>query len=162
MKKVEPVVGGRITLINSFLTSMPLNMASLFPIPKGVIKRLDFYRSRFLWREEQGLKKYHLTKWEVWTWKNLITACLVNGWLDYIMGKVCGRHYSQENNWVIVPFPKSLIRWEILTSGLGLWKSNTYFYPHCAVKIWNGEQTSFWEDSWLGNTPLIPHVITDP
>jgi hypothetical protein len=41
--------GDRLILINSVLTSLPKFMLSFFEIPKGVRKRLDFYRSRFFW-----------------------------------------------------------------------------------------------------------------
>jgi hypothetical protein len=41
--------GDRLVLINSVLTSVPMFLLSFFEIPKGVRKRLDFYRSRFFW-----------------------------------------------------------------------------------------------------------------
>jgi hypothetical protein len=37
--------GDRLILINSVLTSLPMFMLSFFEIPKGVRKRLDFFRS---------------------------------------------------------------------------------------------------------------------
>jgi hypothetical protein len=39
--------GDRLVLINSVLTSLPMFMLSFLEIPKGVRKRLDFFRSRF-------------------------------------------------------------------------------------------------------------------
>jgi hypothetical protein len=39
--------GGRLTLINSVLSSLPMYMMYFFQIPKGVRKKLDYYRSRF-------------------------------------------------------------------------------------------------------------------
>jgi hypothetical protein len=39
--------GGRLVLINSVLTSLPLYMLSFFEIPKEVLKKLDYPRSRF-------------------------------------------------------------------------------------------------------------------
>jgi len=39
--------GGRLVLINSVLSSLPMFMMSFFAVPKGVRKRLDYYRSRF-------------------------------------------------------------------------------------------------------------------
>jgi hypothetical protein len=39
--------GGRLVLINSVLTSLPMFMLSFFEIPKGVRKFLDFFHSRF-------------------------------------------------------------------------------------------------------------------
>jgi hypothetical protein len=40
-------VGGRLVLINSVLTSLAMFMLSFFEVPKGVIERLDYFRSRF-------------------------------------------------------------------------------------------------------------------
>jgi hypothetical protein len=37
--------GGRLTLINSVLSSLPMYMMSFFSIPKRVLKKLDFFRS---------------------------------------------------------------------------------------------------------------------
>jgi hypothetical protein len=41
--------GGRLVLINSVLSSLPMFMMS-FRIPKGVREKLDYYRSRFFWQ----------------------------------------------------------------------------------------------------------------
>ena len=57
--------GDRLVLINSVLTSLPMFLLSFFEIPKGVRKRLDFYRSRFFWQSDQHKKKYRLTKWNI-------------------------------------------------------------------------------------------------
>ena len=37
-------LGGRLVLINSVLTNMVLYMISFFPIPKGVLHKLDYFR----------------------------------------------------------------------------------------------------------------------
>jgi hypothetical protein len=42
-------LGGRLDLINSVLSSLPMYMMSFFRIPKGVLDKLDYYRSRFFW-----------------------------------------------------------------------------------------------------------------
>src|SRR6266542_1578193 len=42
-------IGGRLTLINAVLSSLPMYMMSFFEIPKGVLKNLDYFRSRFYW-----------------------------------------------------------------------------------------------------------------
>lgn len=58
-------IGGRVTLINSCLSSTPLYMLSFYRIPKGVKEKMDFVRRRFLWQEDQGIRKYHLVQWLV-------------------------------------------------------------------------------------------------
>ena len=57
--------GGRLVLINSVLTSMPMFLLSFFEVPVGVRKRLDFYRSRFFWQIDENKNKYRLAKWDV-------------------------------------------------------------------------------------------------
>jgi hypothetical protein len=40
-------VGGRLVLINSVLSSLPMFMLSFFEVPKGVLEKMDYFRSRF-------------------------------------------------------------------------------------------------------------------
>ena len=39
--------GGILVLLNSVLSSLPMFMLSFFEIPRGVLQRLDYYRSSF-------------------------------------------------------------------------------------------------------------------
>jgi hypothetical protein len=32
------------------LTSLPMFMLSFFEVPKGVLQRIDYFRSRFFWQ----------------------------------------------------------------------------------------------------------------
>jgi hypothetical protein len=58
-------VGVRLVLINSILSSLPMYMLSFFRIPKGILKKLDYYRSRFFCQCDEHKKKYRLAKWSV-------------------------------------------------------------------------------------------------
>jgi hypothetical protein len=58
-------VGGRLVLINSVLTSLVMFMLSFFKIPRGVLERIDSFRSRFFWQGGNHKKKYRLAKWDV-------------------------------------------------------------------------------------------------
>ena len=49
-------VGGRLVLINSVLSSLPMLMLSFFEIPRGIFKKIEYYRSRFFWQND-GHKK---------------------------------------------------------------------------------------------------------
>ena len=55
-------IGGRLTLINSVLSSLPMYMMSFFEIPKGVRKKLDYFRSRFFWQSDEHKKKVSASK----------------------------------------------------------------------------------------------------
>jgi hypothetical protein len=49
--------GGRLVLINSVLSSLAMYMMSFFEVPKGILKKLDFYRSNFFWQGDNHKKK---------------------------------------------------------------------------------------------------------
>jgi hypothetical protein len=55
----------RLLLINLVLSNMVLHMISFFLLPKGVLHKLDYYRSRFLWQGDSEKRKYRLAKWSV-------------------------------------------------------------------------------------------------
>jgi hypothetical protein len=56
---------GRLVLINSVLSSLQMFMMSFFRIPKGVLEKLNYYRSRFFWQYDEHKKKYWLAKWSI-------------------------------------------------------------------------------------------------
>lgn len=57
-------LGGRLTLLNSVLSSIPLYTLSIYRAPKTVIRRLDTIINRFLWQSAgPSRKKYALLKW---------------------------------------------------------------------------------------------------
>jgi hypothetical protein len=58
-------VGVCLTSINSVLSSLPMHMMSFFAIPIGVLKRLDYFRSRFFSQSDGQKRKYRLAKWNI-------------------------------------------------------------------------------------------------
>jgi hypothetical protein len=58
-------VGGRLVLINFVLTSLPMFMLSFFEVPKGVLEKIDYFRSRFSGSRTVKRKKYRLTNWSI-------------------------------------------------------------------------------------------------
>jgi hypothetical protein len=40
-------------------------MLSFFEIPKGILHKLDYYRSKFFWQGDDHKKKYTLAKWQI-------------------------------------------------------------------------------------------------
>ena len=57
--------GGRITLIKSTLTSLPLYQMSIFRMPNVVAKRLENLERCFLWGGGARERKAHLVNWDV-------------------------------------------------------------------------------------------------
>lgn len=58
-------LGGRLVLINAVLSNVVLYMISFFQLPRGVLKRLDYFRSRFFWQGDSEKRKYRHAKWSV-------------------------------------------------------------------------------------------------
>ena len=58
-------VGGRLVLINYVLSSLPMFMLSFFEVPRGVLKKIEYYKSRFFWQNDGHKKKYRLVKWNI-------------------------------------------------------------------------------------------------
>ena len=52
--------GGRLVLLNSVLSSLPVFMLSFFEIPRGVLKKIEYFRSRFFWHYDSHKKRYRL------------------------------------------------------------------------------------------------------
>ena len=57
-------IGGRLILLDSVLSSLPMFMMSFFRIPKGVLKKLDYYRSRFFFLQCDEHRKKQTNKME--------------------------------------------------------------------------------------------------
>jgi hypothetical protein len=59
-------LGGRLVLLNSVLSAIPLYYLTLFKVPSWIIIKIDRIRKRFLWASFDILrKKYHLVKWDI-------------------------------------------------------------------------------------------------
>ena len=162
--------GGRLVLINSVLSSLPMFMMSFFELPKGVLQKIDCFRSRFFWQNDQHKKKYRLVKWEILCQPRdqgglgiqnleIQNKCLLSKWLfkllnedglwqellrnKYIKDKTLG---SCQKKPMDSHFWKSLMNVKDCFLGLG----------HFNVK--DGTQTRFWSDTWLGNKPLKDRI----
>jgi hypothetical protein len=40
-------------------------MLSFFEVPRGVLEKIDYFRSTFYWQSYQHKKKYRLTRWNI-------------------------------------------------------------------------------------------------
>jgi hypothetical protein len=158
--------GDRLVLINSVLSSLPMFMFSFLEIPKWVRKRLDFYRSRFFWQSEEKKRKYRLTKWniicrpkeqgglgiEVLDIKN---SCLLSKWLFKLLNEegvwqqlLYNKYLSQHTLAQVSGKPTDSPFWK------GLMRVKEKFFNCGNFVIGRGDTVRFWEDTWLGDSPL--------
>ncbi|WVZ69705.1 hypothetical protein U9M48_018450 [Paspalum notatum var. saurae] len=154
--------GGRLVLINSILSSLAMYMMSFFEIPKGIHKKLNFFRSGFFW---QG-KKYRLTKLGLLCFPkdqgglgilNLEAqnTCLLSKWLyklineDGIWQQLLRKKYLKNKTIGEVFWkPGDSHFWS------GLMKVKYQFMDLSTFQVHNGLQTRFWKNKWLGNFVL--------
>uniref|UniRef100_A0A8I6WF16 Reverse transcriptase zinc-binding domain-containing protein n=1 Tax=Hordeum vulgare subsp. vulgare TaxID=112509 RepID=A0A8I6WF16_HORVV len=159
--------GGRLILINSVLTSMPMFLLSFFEVPVGVRKRLDFYRSRFFWQSDEDRKKYRLTRWDIICRPKdqggvgignleVKNRCLLSKWLFRLSVETEGMWVQILHNKYL--HSKTLAQVNVRPNDSPFWKGlmkvRSSFFHRIKFIIGNGEGTRFWEDSWLGETPL--------
>lgn len=58
-------MAGRLVLVNSVLSSLPVYLMTVLKLPQWVIKEIDRIRRRFLWHGAGDQQKgYHLVNWE--------------------------------------------------------------------------------------------------
>jgi exonuclease III len=158
--------GDRLTLINSVLTSMPMFMLSFFRVPAGVRKRLDYFRSRFFWQGDGHKKKYRLTKWNIICRPkdqgglgiedlDLKNICLLSKWLFKLMNEEGVWQELLNNKYVK---DKTLSQVSAKPTDSHFWKGlmgvKDLFFERGSSIIGNGQNTRFWEDTWLGDKPL--------
>ena len=160
------VMGGRVSLINSSVTSVPLYMLSFYVVPSGPRESMDRVRKGFLWSGDKDKKKYHLVKWE--------TVCMPKeqgglGILDLelmnisLISKWLWKLFNEDGLWQQILTSKYLRKITLCQVSArpgdshfwqGLMEVKPLFWPCCTVMVGNGEKTSFWEDHWVGDMPL--------
>jgi len=156
-------VGGRLVLINSILSNLSMFMLSFFEIPREVLKKLDYYRSRFFWQSDEHKQKYRLTRWSVLcspkdqgglSILNLDAhnKCLLSKWLFKLINEegiwqtLLKRKYLWYKNITQVDYmPWDSHFWSRLM------KAKQEFLNWGRFRLGDGSHIRFWEDVWLGN-----------
>jgi hypothetical protein len=163
-------LGGRLTLLNSCLSNVPLYMLSIYPIPKSVIRKVDIYRKQLLWQGGHQPKKFHLVNWSsVCSPKSQGGLGVLN--LEYMNDSLLTKWlWNIENSnglWQKIISEKyikgkPLISVRQKQDDSHFWKKilslRDNFYKYCKVVVGNGMKTSLWKSSWTGDLPLATKV----
>ncbi|WVZ61551.1 hypothetical protein U9M48_011408 [Paspalum notatum var. saurae] len=159
--------GGRQVLINSVLSCLPMFMLSFFEAPKGVLKKLDYYKSRFFWQCDEHKKKYRLAKWGILRKPKHLgglgilnlevqNRCLLSKWLfkvineDGLWQDLLKRKYLSNNSISQVSKKPGDSHFSP-----GLMHVNDQFLALGSFEVKVGNQASFWEDYWIGDKPFM-------
>jgi hypothetical protein len=158
--------GGRLVLINSILSSLAMFMLSFYEVPKCVLHKLDFYRSRFFWQGDDHKKKYKLTKWRIICRPKdkgglgvidlgIQNRCLLSKWLFNLISTygvwqqlLRNKYLGNKSITQVIRKPGDSQFWS------GLMNIKDLFLSMGKFKLQDGKQIRFWEDKWLGDNTL--------
>ncbi|GJS15889.1 hypothetical protein Tco_0410361 [Tanacetum coccineum] len=166
-------IGGRLTVLKSVLTSIPLYHLLIFKVPMGVLKKLESIRMNFFNGRDGFARK---SSWFNW---NKALASKKNGGIGVssffainraLLFKWVWRFFSDGSSlWstfikalfgfhgaiglTVKPNRRSI--WsDILQAVNSLKDKGIDFLQFIRKKIGNGVNTSFWADSWIGSIPF--------
>lgn len=155
--------GGRLCLVKSVLSALPLYFISCYRMPKGVVKKCNQIMMRFLWggteedrkiawvrwaqicrpKAEGGLgvkdlESFNLALLGKWRWRLLQNQEQL--WCRVLLAKYGNGLRSKKSVW-----------WRDLeltcgTSAVGRWFDNSL-----CKRLGDGKDTLFWQESWHGH-----------
>ena len=158
--------GGRITLIRSTLSSMPIYLMSLLHIPRVVSLRLEKIQRDFLWGGGALERKPHLVKWDTvcldkkkgglgvrrlyrallckWNW------CFVNERETLWKHVISRKFWEKEGRWFTSEVREGF--------GVGFWKEirkeGSFLQNKVVFFVGDGRKMKFWKNKWYGNFAL--------
>jgi hypothetical protein len=133
-------------------------MLSFFLLPKGVLKRLHSFHSRFFWQGDSEKKKYRLAKWSI------VCRPKDQGRLGIqdlkvknttLFGKWLFRLLTEDGVWQMLLRRKyvgskalSQVLWKPSDSHFwaGLIATKKHFFDHDNFSIKDGSEVRFWEN----------------
>ncbi|BBH05413.1 zinc ion-binding protein, partial [Prunus dulcis] len=123
-------MAGRITLIQSVVSSIPLYTMQTAKLPQALCEDLDKSSKSFLWGSSENHHKTHLVKWD--------TVCLPKR----LGGSCCFDAYDDNCTLASSSWKGLIYGAAILNNGLK-WR------------VGDGTRVKFWTDTWIGDVPLI-------
>ncbi|GJT56704.1 RNA-directed DNA polymerase, eukaryota [Tanacetum coccineum] len=163
-------IGGRLTLLKSVLGASPLYNMSIFKVPKGVLKVMESIRSNFFKGASMLEKKISWIAWDK------VLASKKKGGLGVssyfalnraLLLKWVWRFVSQDDSlWFRViqavhgdKIDSHSVRkvsiWSSILKEVQVLKSSGFdFLSYCSKRIGDGQSTSFWKETWMGDIPL--------
>uniref|UniRef100_A0A803QNN3 Reverse transcriptase zinc-binding domain-containing protein n=1 Tax=Cannabis sativa TaxID=3483 RepID=A0A803QNN3_CANSA len=161
--------GGRLTLVQSVLSSLPIYYLSMFKAPKAVLFSLEKMMRDFLWKGGDLMGGDHLVSRE--------EVCRPKHEGGLAIGRLDMRNKGLLMKWLWrYPLESNSLRHKVIKSRYGIaencwdtqsghrlsprgpWKdiSDLYgeFLELVKFKVGNGATIRFWEDIWIGETTL--------
>ncbi|CAJ2667239.1 unnamed protein product [Trifolium pratense] len=166
--------GGRLVLIKSVLTSLPVYALSFFKAPSGIISSIESLLINFFWggcedfrktawvnwkticlRKEYGglgvrqLREFNVALLGKWCWRMLVDR-------EGLWFRVLAARYGVERGRLRDGGRRGSLWWrEIVSIRDGVAESGGgWFRENVVRKVGDGSDTLFWTDPWVDETPL--------
>ncbi|KAJ9562034.1 hypothetical protein OSB04_007194 [Centaurea solstitialis] len=147
--------GGRLSLVKSVLSSLPLYYFSLFQAPVSVIKSLESVRSNFFWGGGYSGGCEEPKRGRAWVKWDRVVESFDRGGLN--VGGLREMNWSLIGKWWWRFFKEKSSLWRSIIQsiygekgGLELGAGVRSF----TKDVGNGRSTKFWEDRWVGGEVL--------
>ncbi|RVW63723.1 putative ribonuclease H protein [Vitis vinifera] len=160
---------GKLTLIQSTLSGMPIYFMSLFYLPRKVRLRLEKIQRDFLWGGGALVKRPYLVRWNLVCLEKrkgglgvrnlaLMNKTLLSkwNWCFAIEGEafwkqvISHKYGEEEGGWCTRVISGSY--------GVGLWKAIRMEWfclnNRLTFQVGCGRRVRFWKDKWCGDEPL--------
>lgn len=172
-------IGGRVTLINSVLASLPLYLFSFYKAPRKIIDEITKLQRRFLWGGDEESKKMAWVRWNTlctpkdkgglgiknleafnialltkWRWRLLVEEG------SQLWSKLLVARYGINGRWPRASeytrgWGKLSIWWrDLCILGEGSSLEEGWSDGLIKLKLGRGNLVKFWTDSWLGRDPI--------
>jgi len=169
-KAIYLSLGGRLSLINFVLSTVPVYWMSVFKLPAWVICDIDKIRRDFLWKgpdlKAKGARLIawkricrprHMGGWGILNLQDFNNALLGKWWWKIASSpNGCWRHILIANYSISKP-PGALFH-SLPRNKSFFWAGINVILPafrSCIIKsVRNGANTSFWFDRWFEGLPL--------
>ncbi|CAL5411454.1 unnamed protein product [Camellia sinensis] len=167
---------GRLTLIRSVLSSLPVYFLFLFKMLVGIARSIDKIQSNFLWGGTELRRKIHPVSWKeaclsklqrklgVKNLRKVNDCLLIKWWWRYGREEnaswkqvLCSKYGGIGGRWS--PFPvdsdvMSILWQDILSMKFTNPALSELYFNDVKIVVGNGKRIQFWVDRWFNNQSL--------
>ncbi|GJX57282.1 RNA-directed DNA polymerase, eukaryota, reverse transcriptase zinc-binding domain protein [Tanacetum coccineum] len=166
-------IGGRLTLLKSVLGSIPIFYMSIFKAPLSILRKLESIRGHFFNGHDQDSRKASWIKWDsVLVPKEkgglgvsslyALNRALMLKWVwkfhhqnSSLWSRVMKAIHGEDGKIGKVPKARKNSCWLNIVNEINVLNlKGIDFFDFMRLKVGNGNNTSFWYDKWIGDSPL--------
>lgn len=169
-------IGGRVTLVKSVLTSLPLYLLSFLHLPKKVEKQFRSLQRNFLWGGNNMERKVAWVKWEdvckdrkdgglgvkdllifnkallsKWLWRFLTDDNSL--WIKVIKSRFGELQWSRGGERKLSGNRARTGWWKMIVAGV-TGRDGQWFWDGMEEVLGDGSRANFWDGFWSGEKPL--------